>query len=118
MLKWFIVIAGVLFNAAASVVAKTAPPISLAAPLDNFGNWRLILAVVLYGGAFLIYTAALQQLPLNVAHPVSTAGAIVLVGLASSLLFSEAFSPLRVGGYVLLVAGTCLLVLSEIGRAA
>lgn len=118
MLKWVIVIAGVLFNAAASMVAKTAPPISLAAPLGNFGNWRLILAVALYGGAFLLYTAALQQLPLNVAHPVSTAGAIVLVGLASSLIFGEPFTPLRIGGYVLLFAGTCLLLLSEIGKAS
>lgn len=117
MLKWIIVIAGVLCNAAASIAAKTAPPISLAAPLSNLANWRLLLAVGLYGGAFLLYTAALQQLPLNVAHPVSTAGAIVLVGLASALLFGEAFTPLRAGGYLLLFAGICLLLLSEIGKA-
>ena len=117
MLKWLIVIAGVLCNAAASVIAKTAPPISLASPLANFGNWRLLLAIALYGAAFLLYTLALQHLPLNVAHPISTAGAIVLVGLASALLFGEAFTPLRVGGYLLLCGGICLLLLSEIGRA-
>lgn len=114
MLKWLPVFLGILCNAAASVIAKTAPPLTLGAPLTVLSNWRLMLAVALYGVAFVLYTIALQRLPLNVAHPVSTAGAIVLVGLCSALLFGEAFSLARIAGYVLLFGGICLLLLSEL----
>ena len=114
MMKWLPVILGSLCNAAASVMAKTAPPLTLSPPLAVLSNWRLMVAIALYGAAFVLYTMALQRLPLNVAHPVSTAGAIVLVGLCSALLFGEAFSLARIAGYVLLFGGICLLLLSEL----
>lgn len=115
-MKWAIVITGVLFNAMASVLAKTAPPLSFAAPLSNFGNWRLALAIFCYGVSFILYTAALQRMPLNLAHPVSTAGAIVLVGLVSALFFGEAFSLPRLAGYGFLFVGICLLAFSDLGQ--
>lgn len=117
-MKWLLVLLGVLANAGASVIAKTAPPIMTSNLLRNFGNWRLLAALGLYGIAFLLYTSALQRLPLNVAHPVSTAGAILLVGLCSAVIFHERFDPLRIGGYGLLAAGICLLVLSGMGKSA
>ena len=50
-------------------------------------NWRLIVSLGCYGLAFLAYAAAVARMPLNIAHPVSTAGAIVLVGMLSWLVF-------------------------------
>lgn len=114
-MKWAIVITGVLFNALASVLAKTAPPLTLTAPLTNLGNWKLGLSLFCYGVSFILYTMALQRMPLNLAHPVSTAGAIVLVGLVSALLFGEAFSALRLAGYACLFIGICLLAYSDLG---
>lgn len=114
MIKWLPVVLGILCNSAASVIAKTAPPLTLSPLLALLGNLRLMVAIALYGVAFVLYTLALQRLPLNVAHPISTAGAIVLVGLCSALLFDEAFSPAKIAGYGLLIGGICLLLFSEL----
>lgn len=112
-MQWLLIALGVLANAAASVLAKLAPPLEPERGLVHLlENWRLLLAVACYGVAFLVYTAALQRLPLNIAHPVSTAGAIVLVGLCSALLFDEPFDLARIVGYLLLFAGICALLYS------
>lgn len=54
---------------------------SLADPLAALSNWPFWLGLGLYGGAFLLYAAALARLPLNVAHPVLTSGAVATVAL-------------------------------------
>ncbi|WP_309093054.1 hypothetical protein [Phenylobacterium sp.] len=110
-MTWLILAVGVLANAAASVLVKLSSdgPLTLADPGALATNWRLWLAAVSYGVAFLAYAAAVTRLPLNVAHPVATAGAIVLVGLCSALLIREAFTPLHWLGYGLLLAGILVL---------
>ncbi|MBA1288771.1 DMT family transporter [Pseudomonas japonica] len=94
--KWIILVLGILSNASASVLVKLAmlPP----RKFPSFGdipaaltNWPFWLGLSLYGAAFLLYAASLSRLPLNVAHPVLTAGAVATVALFSVLIFREAF---------------------------
>jgi multidrug transporter EmrE-like cation transporter len=114
-MTWLLVIVGILANAAASVLVKLSSkePLNLADPVGLLTNWRLLLAAVSYGVAFLAYAAAVTRLPLNIAHPISTAGAIVIVGAASAFLIRDAFTPLHWLGYGLLLAGIVALAFAK-----
>lgn len=113
-MKWLILFLGILSNASASVLVKMAmiPPRrfpSLADPLAALSNWPFWLGLGLYGAAFLLYAAALARLPLNVAHPILTAGAIATVALFSLLFFRETFHWTTGAGIVLVIAGVALI---------
>ncbi|PMU85516.1 MULTISPECIES: SMR family transporter [unclassified Pseudomonas] len=113
-MKWLILILGILSNASASVLVKMAmmPPRkfpSLNDPLAALANWPFWLGLGLYGAAFLLYAAALARLPLNVAHPVLTAGAIATVALFSVVFFRETFHWTTGAGIVLVIAGVGLI---------
>lgn len=113
-MKWLILVLGILSNASASVLVKMAmiPPRefpSLTDPLNSLKNWPFWLGLGLYGIAFLLYAAALARLPLNVAHPVLTAGAIATVALTSFLIFRETFYWTTGAGIFLVIAGVALI---------
>lgn len=115
-MKWLILIFGVASNASASVLIKMAmtPPRKLpsfADPLAVFSNWPLWLGIFLYGMAFLLYAAALAFLPLNVAHPVLTSGAIACVALLSVVLFKEPVYWSTIAGIIMVMAGVALITL-------
>lgn len=113
-MKWTILILGILSNASASVLVKMAmmPPRkfpSLSSPADALSNWPFWLGLGLYGAAFLLYAAALARLPLNVAHPVLTAGAIATVAVFSVVFFRESFQWTTAAGIILVIAGVALI---------
>ncbi|NHN78319.1 EamA family transporter [Azotobacter chroococcum] len=113
-MKWLILLSGIVANASASVLVKLAmmPPRkfpSLDEPLAALQNWPFWLGLGLYGAAFLLYAAALVRLPLNVAHPVLTAGAVATVALFSLLIFRETFHWTTGAGIVLVIAGVALI---------
>ena len=113
-MKWLILIIGIAANASASVLVKLAmmPPRqfpSLRDPWAALGNWPFWVGLGLYGAAFLLYAAALARLPLNVAHPVLTSGAIALVALLSVLIFKESFHWTTGAGILLVIAGVALI---------
>lgn len=113
-MKWLILILGIASNASASVLVKFAmmPPRkfpSLNNPLEALSNWPFWLGLGLYGAAFLLYAAALARLPLNVAHPVLTSGAVATVALCSLLIFREPFHWTTIAGILLVVAGVALI---------
>ncbi|MFN7834375.1 MAG: EamA family transporter [Burkholderiaceae bacterium] len=113
-MKWLILILGIASNASASVLVKMAmvPPRkfpSLSEPMAAFSNWPFWLGLGLYGAAFLLYAAALARLPLNVAHPVLTAGAVATVALCSAVIFREPFGWTTVAGIVLVITGVALI---------
>ena len=113
-MKWFILILGIVANASASVLVKMAmmPPRkfpSLSDPLAAFSNWPFWLGLGLYGGAFILYAAALARLPLNVAHPVLTSGAVATVTFFSVFIFREPFHWTTGAGILLVIAGVALL---------
>lgn len=113
---WALILLGICANAAASILVKTAPAIGVGGLAALVTNWKLIGSLGLYGVAFLSYAVAVQRLPLNFAHPVSTAGAIVLVGLSSAFGFHEKFGAYHLLGYGLLLGGICVLTLAGMGE--
>jgi multidrug transporter EmrE-like cation transporter len=113
-MKWLILILGIAFNASASILVKMAmmPPRkfpSLSEPMEALSNWPFWLGLGLYGAAFLLYAAALARLPLNVAHPVLTAGAVATVALCSVVIFREPFHWTTAAGIVLVISGVALI---------
>jgi len=109
-MKWLILILGIAANASASVLVKLAmmPPRqfpSLRDPWSALSNWPFWLGLGLYGAAFLLYAAALSRLPLNVAHPVLTSGAVAAVALLSLLIFKEPFHWTTVAGIIFVIIG-------------
>lgn len=115
-MKWLILILGIACNASASVLVKIAmmPPRkfpSLSEPMAALSNWPFWLGLGLYGAAFLLYAAALARLPLNVAHPVLTSGAVATVALCSWLIFREPFHWTTIAGILLVIAGVTLITL-------
>ena len=113
-MKWLILIIGIAVNASASVLVKMAmmPPRkfpSLSAPWAALSNWPFWLGLGLYGAAFLLYAAALARLPLNVAHPVLTSGAVAAVALLSVLVFKEPFHWTTGAGILMVIAGVALI---------
>lgn len=113
-MKWVIVVLGILSNASASVLIKIAllPPRKLPSLNDipgTLANWPLWLGVVLYGTTFLLYTAALTRLPLNIAHPVMTTGAVAAVALSSAVVLREPFYWTTAIGIALVVVGVLFL---------
>jgi small multidrug resistance pump len=114
-MKWLILILGITSNASASVLVKMAmmPPRKFPTLDDSIrsviSNWPFWLGLGLYGAAFLLYAAALARLPLNVAHPVLTSGAIAAVALCSLLIFREPFHWTTIAGILLVVAGVALI---------
>lgn len=113
-MKWLILLLGIATNASASVLIKLAmvPPRqfpSLAQPMAALTNWPFWLGLGLYGAAFLLYAAALARLPLNIAHPVLTCGAVAAVALMSMVVFREPFHWTTVLGICLVIAGVVLI---------
>ena len=113
-MKWLILVLGIVANASASVLVKMAmlPPRkfpSLSEPLEALSNWPFWLGLGLYGGAFLLYAAALEKFPLNVAHPVLTSGAVATVALLSILIFGEPFHWTTGVGILLVISGVVLI---------
>lgn len=113
-MKWLILVLGIGSNASASILIKLAmaPPHRLPTlenPTAVLSNWPLLLGVALYGAAFLLYAAALARLPLHVAHPILTTGAVATVALCSVLIFHEPFRWTTGVGILLVIAGVALI---------
>jgi small multidrug resistance pump len=114
-MKWLILILGIVSNASASVLVKMAmmPPRKFPGLDDSIRsvvcNWPFWLGLVLYGMAFLLYAAALARLPLNVAHPILTSGAVAAVALCSLLIFREQFHWITIVGILFVMTGVALI---------
>lgn len=114
MNKWLILLLAILCNAAASALVKVAVSAprqfpSLGDPVGALRNWPFWAGLSLYGGAFVLYSMSLGRLPLNVAHPISTAGAIAVVACISVVVFREAMPWTTLAGIVLILSGVILI---------
>lgn len=113
-MKWLILILGIAANASASILVKLAmmPPRkfpTLSDPVSALSNWPFWLGLALYGVAFILYAAALARLPLIVAQPVLTSGAVAAVALFSIFIFREPFHWTTGAGITLVIAGVALI---------
>jgi multidrug transporter EmrE-like cation transporter len=116
MTSWWILVAGIAANAAASLLVKkavTAGPLPLDAPWQLLGNAPLVGGLACYGMAFGLYAWALSRMPLGVVHPVMTAGAIAVVALVSALWLRESVSLAWALGIALIVAGVVLVTAGQ-----
>jgi multidrug transporter EmrE-like cation transporter len=113
-MRWWILVAGILSNASASALLKLAstPPHAfptLAQPMSVLHNLPLLAGAALYVVAFGCYAWALSTFPLNLAHPVMTAGTIALVAGVSYVGFGEEFAWTTIAGLALILAGIVLV---------
>ena len=114
MTSWFVLILGVCANAFASVLVKIAVTSprelpSLSNPVSTITNWPLWLGLLSYGAAFMLYSLTLTRLPLNVAHPIMTTGAVAMVVILSIIVFKEQFYWTTGIGLFFVVAGIALI---------
>lgn len=115
-MKWVILILGIASNASASVLIKMAmmPPRIFPTISNLFSileNWPFLLGLGLYGLAFLLYSASLTHLPLNIAHPILTSGAVATVALFSVLIFGEPFHWTTGIGIIFVLTGVVMITL-------
>ena len=118
-MKWLILFLGIASNASASVLVKCAMMAprkfpSLSDPMAALSNWPFWLGLGLYCVAFFLYAAALARLPLNVAHPILTSGAVAAVALCSLFIFREPFHWTTITGILLVMAGVVLITLKVV----
>ena len=73
----------------------------------NFYFWAALLS---YGAGFLLYAVVLSKINLNVAYPVASVLAIVVIYLISLVYFREPSSVTSITGVVLCIAGIILLL--------
>lgn len=115
-MKWVILLAGIAANASASILIKVAvtQPRTMPSLSDinaALHNWPFWLGLFFYGLALLLYTAALAKLPLNIAHPILTSGAITSVAVASYFFFKEEISTATLTGIGFVIVGVILISL-------
>ena len=112
-MKWLIIFFGIITNASASLLIKlglqTDRIPSLQSPWTFFQNWQFLLGILLYGITFILYIFSLKFLPLNVAHPSMTSGAIGMVALLSVITLGESLSTPMLIGLSFIVFGVILL---------
>jgi small multidrug resistance pump len=111
-MSWLILVISIAANAGASMSVKVGmgqlhdgPDRLRAAALNPW----LIIGVALYGVAFITYALALRLFPLNLAHPVLTAGAIAVVAAGSVVWFGETLPYSALLGLLFILCGVTLI---------
>lgn len=68
-----------------------------------------ITGILLYSVSFILYTYLLSRYDLGYIIPLAAAFVYILIFGASYFVFNESFTPLKVGGILLIVLGLILL---------
>ena len=116
-----LVLTGVMLNAAAQLLLKAGSRAIAGVGFSLSNAWTLaerialnppILAgLALYAVSVVFWILALSRVDVSVAYPMLSIGYIVSA-LAGWLLFSEAVSPARVAGIVVIIVGVWLVARS------
>ncbi len=77
--------------------------------VKNIYIWVGLLSFAI---AFVLYAKVLTSMKLSVAYPVMTSVGFLIVSIASSILFKENFSPIKILGIVTVAAGIWLISIS------
>lgn len=102
---WIFLVLAIVFNASASVLLKSATVPSRHAQWLAGGG-----SIVCYGLSFLTYYACLRTLPVSIAYPVITGGAILAIVIASTVFLGESLSGVKLLGATLVILGAMLLL--------
>ena len=109
MITFILVILGIVSNASASMLPDK--KMSFTDPISIISNIYLLLGILFYGIAFILYALTLQRLPLNMTHPILTCGSISIVAICSVILFDESLSLVKIIGLLFLMIGVTLISL-------
>ncbi|MBX6395067.1 MAG: EamA family transporter [Alicyclobacillaceae bacterium] len=110
-MKWAALGFGIVFNALANILMKAAarhgagPAGGWSGILSAVLNIYLLAGIASFVLALGAYTFALTRFELSVAYPIMTSLGLVLVALASFLLFREPFTGWKTVGTLLILAG-------------
>ena len=74
-----------------------------------FQSGWLITGIILFGISFLVYLFVLSKFQLNIAYPILVSAGIILIALASWVLFREPLSLLQILGIIFIIFGIFLL---------
>lgn len=103
-------VVAVLCNVGAQVAIKLVGlKVETRTGLDAWLNAELLLAVGLYGLAFLLTVKVFAVNPITIAGPIMAGSTFVLVGCAGVLIFSEALTLLRLLGMACILTGILLM---------
>jgi multidrug transporter EmrE-like cation transporter len=113
-IRWAALVVGLVFNAAANVLIKAGVRQIGTAPGANFVSQALVqpclyFGVVSFALALGAYTFALSGFDLSIAYPIMTSAGLVIVAVASVIFFGEVFTPVKIIGTLLIMAGVYLL---------
>lgn len=120
-ITWFLVISGVVLNAAAQLLLKAATtatgPIALswagvasATPrlLSHYGSWGGFACYVV---SVLLWILALSRAPVSVVYPLVSIGYIVNA-IGAMFLFGETLAPTKLLGIAVIILGVFILTQS------
>lgn len=116
-MTWLALVVGIVSNTLASILVKIAGD-SRELNVQSLKlftypiNFLSLVAIFFYGVAFVAYAVSLRQLPLHVAQPIMTSGAILLVALYSFTISREVVSLTSILGVILVVSGVIALTFS------
>lgn len=117
--SWLFLFVGILMNATASILIKTAA-LSVATPVEGRSPHLVLqpaflLGVVLFAATLGCYSKAMMKLDLSVAHPIMTSVPIVLVSSYAMTRLGEPYSLLKIAGLALILTGIALLTIRPSG---
>lgn len=110
-MKWFILIAAIVFNALANILIKMG--MSGESQHEDILNmlkskWLslpIIGGIICFGFALVAYSYVLSRMNLSIAYPIMTSAGFMLIGIASWLIFKETITQGQVIGFVCIVFG-------------
>lgn len=113
-MQWFILACAIIANACANICIKAGmirveeqeSGGILAKALSQPYLW---LGAFCFGLALLAYAYSLAKMELSVAYPIMTSLGLIVVAVASLLLFQEQFSALKILGTILIMVGVVLV---------
>ena len=108
-------IAALILNGAANILLKMAA--MRLGTWNGYGalfrlitNYHLMAGLLLFVLSTGFYVAALTRLSLSIAYPVMVSGGIAIIASVSILFLGERIALPQLAGFVLLAAGTTLIV--------
>ncbi len=116
-MQWLILAFAIIANAAANISIKAGMLRFAAMDAETSIIKKVIMQPYLwlgascFGLALLAYSYTLSKMDLSVAYPIMTSVGLLVVALASFLMFQESFTALKILGTVLIIAGVILVSL-------
>ena len=106
--SWIFLILTIALNAGGGLLLKLAT--------GSQGWAKLIMtgaSLGCYGFGFLTFYTSLRRLPVSIAYPAMTGGAILTVVLSAALILGEGLTKSKILGAILVVCGEMLLLRSS-----